>query len=223
MTPQTTPIRGILFDLWNTIAWSEFQPNPMLLIARALSLDALPDWKKTIERGMMTRRFLGIREGLEALERATGRSIESTGARATLIRQWNEACAATRLYDDALPALRALRATAGRFRIGVLSNTQSFDLDFLSSLGVAPMLDAICLSCDEGRLKPDPAIFRAAAGKLGLPPSGVAMVGDSVDDDVRGALAAGLIAVHLDRKGDAEAVPGAKVVRLLTEIPSLFS
>ena len=220
MTPQATPIRGILFDLWNTIAWSDWEPNPMHLIARALGIEARTDWKKTIEGGMMTRRFLGIREGLAALEEATGRSLEGPTTRATLIRQWNEACAATRLYDDAIPALRA---TTGRFRIGILSNTQSFDIDFLRSLGVAPLLDALCLSCDEGRLKPDPLFFRTAAEKLRLLPSEVAMVGDSADDDVRGALGAGLVAVHLDRKGDAEAVPGAPSVRLLTEIPSLFS
>lgn len=220
MVPQTASLRGILFDLWNTIVWSDFQPNPMLLIAEALGIASRPDWKKTIERGMMTRRFLGIREGLDALERATGRRIESHEARNLLVRQWNEACAATRFYDDALPALRALR---GRFKIGLISNTQSFDIDFLRTGGVGALLDAVCLSCDEGRLKPDPLFFGAAADRLGLKVSRLAMVGDSVEDDVRGALGAGLVAVHLDRKGDAMAVPGAlAAVRRLTEVPSLF-
>jgi len=219
MLAQGSPIGGILFDLWNTIAWSEFQPNPMLLIAEALGIASRPDWKRTIERGMMTRRYRGIREALDALEISTGRSIGSAEARTALVRQWNEACAATRLYDDALPALSALR---GHFRLGILSNTQSFDVDFLRSRGVEPLVDVVCLSCDEGRLKPDPTFFASAAGRMGLPASRIAMIGDSVEDDVRGALRSGLIAVHLDRKGGAAPVPGAAAIRLLTEISALF-
>jgi HAD superfamily hydrolase (TIGR01549 family) len=219
MIDHDDSIRGILFDLWNTIVWSDFQPNPMILIAESLGIASRPDWKKIIERGMMTRRFLGIREALVALEIATGRSIGSAGERETLIRRWNEACAATRLYDDALPALRAAR---GRFRLGILSNTQSFDVEFLRTRGVAPLVDAICLSCDEGRLKPDPILFASAVDRLGLPASQVAMVGDSVEDDVWGALQAGLVAVHLDRKGGAAPVPGARAIRDLTGIPALL-
>jgi len=220
MPPRSGPIRGILFDLWNTIVWSDFQPNPMILIARALGIEDRPDWKKIIERGLMTRRFLGIREGLSALERETGRSLAGEETRNALVRSWNEACAATRPYDDALPALRASR---GRFRIGLLSNTQSFNLEFLRGFGLEPLLDATCLSCDEGRIKPDPLFFRAASARLGLPPSEVVMVGDSIEDDVMGALGAGLAAVHLDRKGEATTAPGAAArVRLLTELPSLF-
>jgi HAD superfamily hydrolase (TIGR01549 family) len=220
MPLQTPPIRGILFDLWNTLCWSDFQPNPMQLIAEALGLADQRDWKRTIERGMMTRRLLGIREGLAALEEATGRRIGSAGARNDLVRQWNAACSATRLYDD---AMRTIEAVRGRFRVGLLSNTQSFDIEFLRSRGIEALLDAVCLSCDEGRLKPDPEIFRIASRRLGLPPSEVVMVGDSAPDDVAGALGAGLAAVHLDRSGGAEPVPGAlAAVRRLTEIPSLF-
>ena len=219
MTSRPTGIRGILFDLWNTIACSESQPNPMALIAEAFDLSARPDWRKVIERGMMTRRLLGIREGLEALERETGRLLEPP-AREALIRAWNVASGATRLFDDALPVLRAAR---GRHRLGLISNTQSFDVDFLRSRGVEPLLDVVCLSCDVGRLKPDPIFFATAVERLSLPPEAVLMVGDSVEDDVRGALEAGLSALHLDRAGGAPAVPGsAGSIRRLTEIGSLL-
>lgn len=220
MPPSLSKIRAILFDLWNTVSFSEFQPNPMLLIAEALRVAGRPDWRKTLERGMMRRPFLGIREALENLETETGNRIESPAARDRLIRQWNEACAATRIYHDVMPTLRALRP---RFRLGILSNTQSFDLDFLKTRGLEPMLDAVCLSCELGRLKPDPMIFAAAAERIGSPPGEVLMVGDSAEDDVLGALRAGLAAVHLCRDGAAGPVPGAaRTIRTLTEIPSLL-
>ncbi|HZE88193.1 MAG TPA: HAD family hydrolase, partial [Verrucomicrobiae bacterium] len=82
---------------------------------------------------------------------------------------------------------------------------------------------AVCLSCDEGRLKPDPIFFDAVARRLGLPPGEIAMVGDSLEDDVRGALGAGFVAVHLDRGGGAPAVRGSFSVRSLTELPALFA
>jgi len=220
MPPALSKIRAVLFDLWNTISYSEFEPNPMLLIAEAFRVSGRTDWRKVLERGMMRRPFLDIRAALESLEAETGTRIEDPAVLNGLIRRWNAACAATRIYGDALPALRALRP---RLRLGVLSNTQSFDLDFLRAGGVEPFLDAVCLSCDLGRLKPDPMIFAAAAERIGCPASEILMVGDSAEDDVKGALRAGLAAVHLDRGGAAPPVPGAAcTIRTLIELPSLL-
>jgi HAD superfamily hydrolase (TIGR01509 family) len=220
MPAQPSSIRGILFDLWNTLSYSAHQPNPMLLIAEALGIASDPGWKKRLERGMMTRRLSGIREALARLESETGRRLAGDAVRDRLVEQWAAACAATRLHDDAIPALRAAR---GRWRVGVLSNTQSFDLGFVRDLGIEELVDVLCLSCDAGRIKPDPRFFAWGARRLGLPAPAVLMVGDSLEDDVDGALRAGMAAVHLDRKGDAPAAPGARKVRLLTEVPSLLS
>lgn len=220
MSSDLSRIQGVVFDLWNTLCWSDYRPSPMVLIAEALGIAASPGWKKKIERGMMTRPILGIREGLSAVESHLGSPIQDTSTRELLVRRWNEACAATKLYDDALPALRALR---GRYRIGILSNTQSFDLDILRSSGLEPLVDAICLSCDFGRLKPDPLFFSEAAERLGLHGSRIVMVGDSVEDDVGGALRAGWAAIHLARVQGVPAVPGvATTVRSLNEIPALL-
>jgi len=209
-------IRAILFDLWNTLVYSDYSPNPMILIARALGIEQDPGWRKRIERGMMLRRHLGIREGLEALERSTRRSI-SERDRAALIRSWNEACAATKPYED-VPA--AIESLSRRCRLGLVSNTQSFDLEFLRGPELRSRLDAVCLSCDQGRLKPDPAIFLAAARELNVPPGAVLMVGDNATDDVAGAAAAGMRALHLDRAGTAAgtAPEAAGTIRSLTEI-----
>jgi putative hydrolase of the HAD superfamily len=170
---------------------------------------------------MMTRPHLGIREALAALERGTGLALRPPSAREALIRTWNEASAATVLYDDVLGTLDDLRP---RYRLGILSNTQSFDLDFLRTRGLSARMDALCLSCHEGRLKPDPLIFAAAASRLGLEPGQVLMIGDSEEDDVAGAVRAGLGALHLVRDGPAapaRAAPGT--LRGLTGLPALLA
>src|SRR6185295_10505558 len=67
--------------------------------------------------------------------------------------------------------------------------------------GLAALVDDICLSSDCGLLKPDPRLYTHAAGRLGLAPGSILMVGDNFTDDVEGARRAGLGAVQLDRRG----------------------
>jgi putative hydrolase of the HAD superfamily len=206
VSPSDT-VRGVIFDLWNTLAFTDHEPHPLNAIASAFGLAGEAGWGKVLERAMMTRRLSGIGEGLDAITAATGRRIASGWSRRELIMLWGEANNANRLYRDVLPALGALRRPAAGgpgYRMGILSNTQSFDLDFLGRSGLERAVDEICLSCDCGLLKPDPAIFRLASRRLGLPPDRILMVGDSRADDVEAARRAGLRAILLDRTGRGE-------------------
>jgi putative hydrolase of the HAD superfamily len=215
------PIRGICLDLWNTLAFTDVSPNPIVALAAAFGLHGEPGWRKTIERAMMTRRMTGISEAIDAIAGATGRWPAAGSARRDLVLMWGRANNRNRLYPDAMAALRALRRPPAprSLRIGILSNTQSFDLDFVRREGIESAVDAICLSCDCGLLKPDPQIYRHAAGRMGLPPEQMLMVGDSPRDDVEGARQAGWRAVLLDRAAPA---PAAGTVGDLTELPALI-
>ena len=115
---------------------------------------------------------------------------------AELVRAWEEHERFT-LYEDALPALEALRAHG--LGIGLVSNG-SRDLDeFVSHHG----LDVDCAvgSRAFGRTKPHPEIFRHALALLEVEPAEAAMVGDSYEDDIEGARALGMTAFLLDRDG----------------------
>lgn len=191
------PIRGILFDLWNTLAFNDYRPNPINSLARAIGVLGTPGWTKIIERGMMLAPLPGIREGILSLCAGAGVSL-SAPEREALEHEWVEACRQTRLFDDVLPTLLRLRP---RFRLGLLSNTQSFDLGFLDEHGVTPFLDARVFSFEEGRLKPDPRLFEVAAARMGLPVPEVLMVGDNLRDDVEGAQKVGMKSVFIRREG----------------------
>ena len=152
----------------------------------------------------MTRRLSGISEAIDVIAAATGREISGGSTKRDLILLWGEASNRTRIAPDAQRALHCLRQARDggrRYRLGILSNTQSFDLDFIRREGLASLVDDICLSCDYGLLKPDPRLYRHAASRLGLAPASILMVGDNITDDVQGALSAGLQAAHLDRRG----------------------
>jgi putative hydrolase of the HAD superfamily len=92
------------------------------------------------------------------------------------------------LFEDALPVLDDLRARG--LKLGLVSNTGR-DLDaFVAHHRLD--VDAAIGSGAFGRTKPHPAIFRAVLERLEVDPADAAMVGDSVEDDVEGAHAAGI-------------------------------
>ena len=94
-----------------------------------------------------------------------------------------------------------LEVLRGRVKIGVVTNGPSArQRDKLGLLDIRPGgLDALAISEEVGAVKPDPAIFQAALGKMGVPPEQAAMVGDSWENDVLGALGTGMAAVWLNR------------------------
>lgn len=80
------------------------------------------------------------------------------------------------------------------------------------------LLDSACLSFEVGHVKPDPDFYRALCRQLNLAPAEVLMVGDTWRCDFLGATAAGLHALHLDRRGNAGPEQAAVSIRDLTEV-----
>jgi putative hydrolase of the HAD superfamily len=119
-----------------------------------------------------------------------------------VVRQW-ERHENFFLYDDALPALAALRT--GGLRIGLVSNGQRDLEEFARHHGLD--VDVCVGSVSHGRLKPHRSIFEAALAALGAVPADAAMVGDSYADDIEGARALGMRAILVDREGLHEHEP----------------
>jgi putative hydrolase of the HAD superfamily len=118
-------------------------------------------------------------------------------------RRWSESVH-FELFDDALPVLDALRDRG--LKLGLLSNS-SRDLDeFVAHHGL--LADAVLTSHAHGKAKPHETIFRALLARLGVAPGEAVMVGDTVEDDVEGAVAVGMGAVLLDREGRYPGVEG---------------
>jgi HAD superfamily hydrolase (TIGR01509 family) len=83
-------------------------------------------------------------------------------------------------YSDAVDVLMTLRAAG--VRTAVVSNI-GFDIrPLLDAMGMSDLFDACLLSFEVGRLKPDPAFFRAACAALAVEPSAALMVGDTPSD-----------------------------------------
>ncbi|AXK36078.1 HAD family hydrolase [Streptomyces armeniacus] len=106
------------------------------------------------------------------------------------------------LFADAVPALDALTPA---YRHGILSNSAVRNQDRkLTRLGIRDRFEVLRCADELGCAKPDAAAFHATCAALGLPPEQVAYVGDHPDLDARGAEAAGLLGIWLDRSGAGE-------------------
>jgi 4-nitrophenyl phosphatase len=69
--------------------------------------------------------------------------------------------------------------------------------------------------------KPEPPLFELALDRMALTSADAAMVGDSVDSDIRGALRVGLTAVHLAPKGGHDGV-AHYVVKSMSQLRRLL-
>ena len=120
------------------------------------------------------------------------------------------------LYDDVPDALAALRSAD--LRIGLVSNSARDVREFARHHGLD--VDAGISSFHHGRTKPHASIFRAVLDLLGVEPTEAAMVGDTIADDIEGALALGMRAILVDREGrHADFEPR---VETLVELPRLL-
>lgn len=100
-------------------------------------------------------------------------------------------------YAEVHPVLEALRP---HYRLAVLSNS---DDDFLTAALQRNGLqfDTVVTSEQAGAIKPDPAIFRFLARRLGLRPARILYVGDNPVPDILGPRQAGLKVAWVNRAG----------------------
>lgn len=122
------------------------------------------------------------------------------------------------LYEDVLPCLDALRAAG--LRMALLSNALGHGVEeIVAHFALDDYMDAAVSSLDTGAVKPAPRMFSTLFGLLGLSPGDAVMVGDSVEDDVEGALACGCPAILLDRSGRRQDVTVPRI-ESLAELPA---
>jgi 2-haloalkanoic acid dehalogenase type II len=105
-------------------------------------------------------------------------------------------------YPDAVTALTALRGRG--LRLVAVSNWDCSLGTVLERCGLAEFLDGAISSAEAGAPKPDPAIFVSALELVGCEPAEALHVGDTREEDVVGARAAGIRALLLDRDGNGD-------------------
>ncbi|NPV09724.1 MAG: HAD family hydrolase [Anaerolineae bacterium] len=125
--------------------------------------------------------------------------------------------ARARLYQDALPVLRELRARG--VRTGIVSNTPWGSPagpwhEEVRRLGLADVTEAVIFCAEVGWRKPARDIFLVALGRLGVEAQHALFVGDDPRWDLAGPRALGMEAILLDRTGAFLELEEARVTGL---------
>jgi putative hydrolase of the HAD superfamily len=119
-------------------------------------------------------------------------------------------------FPDAREALLAARRRSER--VIVVSNWDISLGEVLERLGLAALVDGVITSAAAGARKPSPRIFRQALELAGTTADRATHVGDSLEEDVGGARAAGVAPVLLCRGGE-RGPPGVRTIASLAELP----
>ncbi|MFF3730585.1 HAD family hydrolase [Streptomyces sp. NPDC002476] len=204
-------IRAVLWDIDDTIF--DYSGADRAGMRTHLEQEGLPDGYRSVEQALGAWRaladahwarfaagetdFPGQRR--DRVREFLSRSLDDAEADDWFARHATHYEAAWSLFPDVLPVLDRL---AGRFRHAVLSNSSIHNQDRkLRALGVRDRFEAVVCAVELGISKPEPGAFHAACDALALEPGEVAYIGDEPDIDARGAAAAGLMGIWLDRDG----------------------
>jgi putative hydrolase of the HAD superfamily len=138
-----------------------------------------------------------VREALgEPLARIEPAALVATLLAALRFRPFPEAAGTLTRWRDA------------GLELAIVSN---WDVSLHAVLDAGPLsglIDVVVTSAEEGAVKPDPRLFEVALERLRVPAGLALHVGDSYDEDVLGARAAGIEGVLLAREDAGGALGG---------------
>lgn len=121
---------------------------------------------------------------------------------------------------ETLAVLDALRADG--HPIGLVSNATAETAEAWGSTALARRFDVAVFSCDVGLAKPDPAIYRLAAERLGVDPADCVFVGDGADGELAGAAAVGMTVLRTVEHNDTDPAWQGHAMAALGELPALL-
>jgi len=195
-------IKAVAFDAFGTLVDLGEKRRPFLRLAdAALSMPM---------RSPMTEHM-----DLAGMAALCGLSI-SEDELAALTSDLHCELASIRPYPETIDVLKGVRNQG--LRTAVASNlAMPYAAPLHEQLG--SLLDVFCLSFEVGAMKPHRDFYAALCQLLQLNASEILMVGDTWRCDYAGATAAGLKALHLDRRGIAE---GDQAPMSVTDLLGIF-
>lgn len=145
-----------------------------------------------------------------------------------IIRRAFKRAETSTVFDDVIPTMEALCEDS--IPVGLVGNVlfwpSDLTVELLERTGILKYVKVMVFSDKVGYSKPDRRIFQVFVTEMGLDAGRIVYVGDSVVEDVGGALSAGLHGVLLDRKSTKKRIyipeVRAGVINSLLELPLLL-
>ncbi len=199
MTSDRPPIRGVLFDLDDTLndrarSWMEFAR----LLTRPDTGYLKPCAPAIVHEIILRADQAGYRPKAELFEELrTALPWRSNPSAIEIEKLWRlhfPACMVVR--EGARELLAALRQRG--LRTGIVSNGRAdMQRAKIEHMGLGPLVDAIVISGEVGVAKPDRRIFEMALDAIGTTAEETVFVGDHPESDIVGSAKMGMRTVWL--------------------------
>ncbi|MEM1560788.1 MAG: HAD family hydrolase [Ignisphaera sp.] len=206
---NTLPIKAVAFDVWNTLLDIGIAFNQLAYVASTkLGIDMHSINKSIIKAYNSAKRlrrysnldgFQIVVESQKILANELGIDVD------TVMQIIDEAFSTVDInslpFNDTKEILKILRRVG--FKMGIIGNTLFWNSIYtrriLKQLEILDYMDVVLFS-DELRInKPDRRIFLQFSKEIDIEPDYIAYVGDSIVEDVGGALSTGMKAIYVDR------------------------
>jgi HAD superfamily hydrolase (TIGR01549 family) len=178
-------------------------------------------WNRNQGRLPRGKRKPLLQESYEVLMQNLGITDTKELAR-KIEREWH-ARAGFILYPDTVGCLEELRRRG--VPTGIITQNLDTNDEFrqhaLTITGIGGYFSVVATSESLGYDKPDPRLFLEAANLTGFPVQSILHVGDNVDLDIKGARAAGMQAILIQRTTKSHKGETQRIQSLL-DLPSLI-
>jgi len=188
-------IRAVYFDLGGVIVRTEFQ-SPRQHLAERFGMEYDGLIKLVFDSETARQASLGLIREDEHWAAVT-RRLHLPESETQAVRDEFFAGDVTDLH--LLDFMRGLRK---QVKVGLISNAWSGLRPWIISKKFADAFDAMTISAEAGVMKPDARIYQIALEKLGVAPAEAVFLDDS-PDNVDGARAVGMLAIHFVRPEQA--------------------
>ncbi len=220
-------IRAVLFDLDGTLMDDDAAERAGALAFKRRHGDRVPHPEEgftEVWHAVLNKHALRYDAGeitfeetrRERMREITGRPLTAEEADAMFGEYLANYEAAWNAYPDTAPSLDRLAA----YKLGIVTNWQ--EAQQRRKLAAVGLLDRfpVIVGMEPGKyIKPHAPIFHLACGRLGVAPAECVFVGDHLEKDARGAAAAGMRGIWLNRTGRPP-VDGVETITSLDELPA---
>lgn len=242
------PIKGVIFDLGNTLMYFAGNWPEVSVLADEAMVKNLVQAGYDLDQGRFAEDFRSqlneyyLKREQHYLELTTAFILKKlladygypTVADSVVEQALESLYQVSQSYwlpeQDTLPTLAVLKEQG--YRLGVISNAGD-DADvqnLIDKAQVRPFMDFILSSAACGIRKPNPEIFQIALRQWQFSPQEVAMVGDTLDADILGGNNSGFFTVWITRRANTHAnqihqenIHPDATIQTLAELPGLLA
>ncbi|MBE6936058.1 MAG: HAD family hydrolase [Ruminococcaceae bacterium] len=185
-------IRAVIFDMYETLVTLYACPAFMgkqIAAAAGISEQKFREiWNPSEDDRTLGKR--SVEDVIEEILRVNGRYTPALYEALVTKRKVTAGEHFRYLHSEILPLFDALKARG--IRIGLITNCYFEERDVIRKTALFPYFDSVCMSCEVGLKKPDPAIYERSMQELAVASEECLYVGDGGSRELETAQAIGM-------------------------------